>query len=268
MSMTDDLYSAFGVGGQVAIVTGGTEGIGRGIADVLGRAHARVAVASRRQEYVDRAEEELRSSGVDALGVRADVTEEDQVHHLFDEVVARFGGVDILVNCAGGSFGATFKRAPLLELGPGDLIESYRLNVVAAFLCSTAAVPLMRARGSGSIVNVSSVGGESSGNAGMFAVYGSSKAALNHLSRSMAGQFAPEIRVNVIAPGLIDTPRTSASRTPERLEATLRRIALGRIGTPDDVALSVLFLVSRFASWMTGTNLRIDGGGGLVAGEG
>jgi NAD(P)-dependent dehydrogenase (short-subunit alcohol dehydrogenase family) len=102
----------------------------------------------------------------------------------------------------------------------------------------------------------------------MFAAYGASKAALNHLTRSLASEFAPNIRVNVVLPGLIDTPRTSASRTPERLQASLANIALGRIGTPEDVAELVVFLASPQSSWMTGSILRVDGGGGLVAGTG
>jgi NAD(P)-dependent dehydrogenase (short-subunit alcohol dehydrogenase family) len=257
-----------GIEGKVAVVTGGTDGIGFGIATALAEAGAKVVVASRRQEMCEQAQQVLLDSGGEALGVSTDVTDEVAVTNLFARTVESFGGVDILVNCAGGSFSNKFRRARLLELGPDDLIENYRLNVVSAFLCSTAAYPLMKERGAGSVINISSVGSESTGAAGMFAAYGASKAALNHITRSLAAEFAPTIRVNVVLPGLIDTPRTSASRTPERLAASLENIALGRIGLPSDVAGVVVFLASPQSSWMTGSIVRVDGGGGLVASTG
>jgi 7-alpha-hydroxysteroid dehydrogenase len=257
-----------GIEGSVAVVTGGTDGIGFGIAQALAAAGAKVVVASRRPEMCEKAATSLREAGGDALGVPADVTDEEAVANLFARTVDSFGGVDILVNCAGGSFSDKFRRAALLTLASTDLIESYRLNVVSAFLCSTAAYPLMQERGGGSVINISSVGSESSTASGMFAAYGASKAALNHITRSLAAEFAPKIRVNAVLPGLIDTPRTSASRTPERLEASVASIALGRIGVPYDIAEMVVFLASPRSAWMTGSIVRIDGGAGLVAGVG
>ena len=256
------------IAGSVAVVTGGTDGIGFGIAEALVVAGAKVVVASRRAEMCEKAETSLREAGGEAVGVPTDVTDEEAVENLFSRTVESFGGVDILVNCAGGSFSDKFRRAPLLNLASTDLIENYRLNVVSAFLCSTAAYPLMQLRGGGSVINISSVGSGSSTASGMFAAYGASKAALNHLTRSLAAEFAPKIRVNAVLPGLIDTPRTSASRTPERLEASLASIALGRIGTPRDIAEAVVFLASPHSSWMTGSIVRIDGGAGLVPGVG
>jgi NAD(P)-dependent dehydrogenase (short-subunit alcohol dehydrogenase family) len=261
-------YADFGLSGKVAIVTGGTDGIGFGIAEALVIAGAKVVVASRRPEMCERAEQALGAGGAECIGVPTDVTDETTIANLFSRTVERFGGVDVLVNCAGGSFSDKFRRARLLELGGNDLVEAFRLNVVGSFLCSSMAYPLMQSRGAGSIINISSVGGETGGASGMFAAYGASKAALNHITRSLASEFAPVIRVNAVLPGLIDTPRTSASRTPERLAAGLRGIALGRIGRPDDVAGAVLFLASPLSSWITGALWRVDGGGGLVAGTG
>src|SRR5487761_2213757 len=138
------------VEGKVAVIAGGTDGIGLGIAKALSEAGARVVVASRRQAMCEQAEQAIRSAGGEALGVAADVTDEATVANLFARTVETFGGVDVLVNCAGGSFSDKFRRARLLELGATDLIESYRLNVVSAFLCSTAAYSLMQERGGGS----------------------------------------------------------------------------------------------------------------------
>jgi 7-alpha-hydroxysteroid dehydrogenase len=147
-----------------------------------------------------------------------------------------------------------------------DLVESYRLNVVAAFLCSTTAVPTMRRRGGGAIVNISSMATERFG--GLLSVYGANKAALEHLTRSMAGQFAPAIRVNAISPGPIESAKMKGARPnwpAERQEALVQAIALGRLGTSEDVAHGVLFLVSPLASWITGVVLPIHGGKGLVS---
>ena len=244
--------------GKVAVVTGGTAGIGEGIAAELGRAGATVVVASRRPDATAATAEALAAAGVVAVGIPVDVTSETSVDELLAEVVRTCGGVDVLINNAGGSYGERFRRGPLLELGGEDLLEAYRLNTVSAFLCSRAAVPLMRARGGGVIVNVSSVAG-SQAERGMGA-YGASKAAMMQLTRSMALEWAPEVRVNAVAPGHIDTPRVSARRAPERVQRLLSEIALERMGTVADVAHGVRYLASPASAWMTGSVLALDGG--------
>lgn len=249
---------AFRLDGLVTLVTGGTAGIGAAIALELGFAGAAVVVASRRAEATEAAAAELTRAGVEARGVPVDITAEDSIEHLLAEVVREFGGLDVLVNCAGGSFSDRFRRGPLLELGGDDLLEAYRLNVVGAFLCSRGAVPLMRARGGGSIVNVASVAAFQAEH-GMGA-YGASKAGMVQLTRAMAHEWAPEIRVNAVAPGHIDTPRVSARRSPERVQRLLSEIALDRMGTGSDVAHSVRYLASPAGAWMTGSVINLDGG--------
>jgi 3-oxoacyl-[acyl-carrier protein] reductase len=246
--------------GRVAIVTGGTEGIGRGIAEVLGRNGAAVAVTSRRESAVAATAKELADLGIDAIGVAADVRNESSVAALVTAVVERFGGVDVLVNSAGGSFNESFERGPVMELRPEDLLEAYRLNVVGAFICSKAVVPELRRRPDGSIVNIGSMAAYSAAR-GM-ASYGATKAALHSLTRSMARELAPDVRINAVAPGHIDTPRTNARRDEAKRARQIAETPMGRYGTPEDVAAAVLYLVSPGAGWVTGEVIRISGGMG------
>ncbi|GIH17794.1 SDR family NAD(P)-dependent oxidoreductase [Rugosimonospora africana] len=258
--MPDSVDKEGMLAGKVAIVTGGTEGIGRGIAEVLGRAGAQVAVASRREDAVAATERELVDLGIDALGMATDVRDVPSVAGLIGAVRDRFGGIDILVNSAGGSFNDSFDRGPILQLRSEDLIEGYRLNVVGTFICTKAVVPEMLARGGGSVVNIGSMAAYSAAR-GM-ASYGATKAALNSLTRSMARELAPDIRLNVVAPGHIDTPRTNSRRDAAKRARQLAETPMGRYGTPEDVAAAVMYLVSPAASWVTGEVIRIAGGMG------
>ncbi len=245
--------------GQVAVVTGGTEGIGLAIAHRLGRSGARLVVASRRPAAVRRAGTTLRATGIEVLARPADVRDEAAVQDLVQAADHRFGRIDILVNNAGGSFGDRFRRGPLLDLGADDLVEAFRLNVTSAFLCAKAVVPVMRRGGGGVIVNVASMAAFRA--PAPMAAYGASKAALVSLTQSMAGEWAPSIRVNAVAPGHIDTPRVTSRRSPERLAAMLESIPLCRLGTPEDVAGAVAYLAGPEASWMSGTVIQLHGGG-------
>jgi NAD(P)-dependent dehydrogenase (short-subunit alcohol dehydrogenase family) len=243
----------FDFSGRVVMVTGGSDGIGLGIASAFARAHAKVVICSRSIDKVRSAESMLQQHGTDILAMAIDVREPSSVAELFAATEERFGGLDVLVNNAGGSFSDTFIRAPLLSLTADDLLEAYRLNVVGGFNCDQLAVPMMRARGSGTIINITSVAAD--GVSGAMGAYGASKAALNNVTRTMAEEFAPEVRVIGVAPGAIATPRTAADHA-----GSVGRILMGRVGTPDDVANLVCFLASSKAAWMTGTVVQIDGG--------
>lgn len=247
--------------GRVAIVTGGSAGIGLGIATAMAEAGADVAIAARRPEIVQEASSALRASGQRVLGIPTDVTVAEEVERLISTVHERLGRLDILVNNAGGSFGARFRAGPLLEMSPDEFQECWSANVKSAFLCCKSAVPLMLARGSGSVINVASIGGTTLVPPGMgFGAYSSAKAGLIQLTRAMAAEWGPTVRVNALAPGMIDTPRVTASRHPAAAAAEVRGIVMGRPGLPSDVAGAAVFLASDAAAWITGTCLDINGG--------
>lgn len=248
---------AFDLSGKVSLITGGTEGIGLGIAKVLGDAGSRIAVTSRRAEAVAKRASELSDTGLQCMGVAADVCDPDSVQGLVSEVTAKWGRIDILVNCAGGSFGDRFNRGPLFDLTDQDFIEAYRLNVVGAHT-TTKAVSRSVPDWEGAVVNVGSIGGVRAGK--NMGAYGAAKAGLLNLTQSMAGELAPKVRVNAVVVGHIDTPRVSAKRTGERLQGIMSGLAMQRMGTPEDVAYGVLFLASPASSWVTGSMLTLDGG--------
>jgi len=159
----------------------------------------------------------------------------------------------------GGSWGETFRSGPLLELTAHDLMEAYRVNVLTMFLCSTAIVPIMKRQGKGVIVNIASVAGR--GPSPGQAAYGAAKAAVINMSMSMAMEWAPEVRVNAIAVGGIETPhRPMWLDASERAEAPAARPALGRLGTPEEHAGTVVWLASDFAGYITGAVIDAHGG--------
>lgn len=254
--------SGFDLSHTVSLVTGSTAGIGLGIARALGHAGSRVVITSRRADVVARCRDELGAEGIDVGGTAADVRDAEQVAALVAHVAGEFGRLDILVNNAGGSFGDTYRSGPLLDMSPEDLLESYRSNVVSAFLCARAALPHLRRSGRGAIVNVASMAPYGSVARGM-GTYAAAKAGLIALTRTMAAEWAPHVRVNAVAPGSIDTPRTTSARSDAVLSRLDDDIVLGRLGTPADVGWCVCYLAAPASEWMTGSIMRIDGGESL-----
>lgn len=247
--------------GQVAVITGGSDGIGKGIAMGFAKAGASVVIAARRQEKIDEAKVEIEATGAQVLGMSTDVTDATAIQRLADATMERFGRVDVLVNNAGGSFGPTFKNGPLLELTETDFTEAFRVNVTSTFLCCKAFVPLMQAQGKGVVINTGSIGaGDWRRPAAPLGVYGAAKAAVAKLTRAMGLEWGPAIRVVTLAAGDIETPRVMAWRDPREVEATKATLAMQRFGTPEDLANLALFLASDEASWITGVNIDINGG--------
>jgi NAD(P)-dependent dehydrogenase (short-subunit alcohol dehydrogenase family) len=247
------LAPLFRLDDRVALITGGGTGIGRGIAETFLAAGARVVLAGRRAATLNEAVQKL---GENALALPADITREEDRQRLVADTVTAFGGLDILVNNAG----AVVSR-PVAELDEETWDRLLRVNLTAAAMLSRAALPALRER-RGSILNIST--GASLHPVPGYAVYGASKAALNYASQVLAMEAAPEVRVNVICPGGVETPLfetfVPAEEIPGILERFREMTPLGRVGQPADIAAAALYLSSPAASWVTGAVLTVDGG--------
>jgi NAD(P)-dependent dehydrogenase (short-subunit alcohol dehydrogenase family) len=201
--------SRFSLEGRTAIITGGSGGIGRACACTFAKAGANIVIASLPPDSVPLVVEEVQLLGVEGLGLAIDVSNAEQVKSMVEQTVSKFGRVDVLVNVAGGSYSRnpyvpSFKRAPLLDLSPEDFMMTYVINTKSAFLCARAVVPAMN--GKGTIINIGSISGRGTKKERAdMAAYGSAKAAVMNLTVHMAHQWGPEVRVNCIAPGIIDT---------------------------------------------------------------
>ncbi|MCY4581687.1 MAG: SDR family oxidoreductase [Chloroflexi bacterium] len=252
---------AFSLAGRTAIVSGGSDGIGRMIAHGFADAGANVVVAARGPEKIESVVAEIEAKGHAALGVPTDVTDPDAVRALVERTLERFGQVDILMNVVGGSQGPTFKRGLLLDLTKEDFNEAFNINVTSAFLCSQAVVPHMLERGSGVIINMASIGARDYRlpEPGM-SVYNMTKAAVMHLTRSMAKEWAPPVRVNCINAGHFITPRRARTEHPDRRARSLAEIQIGRFGTPEDIAGAAVFMASDAGAFFNGSYLDLHGG--------
>jgi 3-oxoacyl-[acyl-carrier protein] reductase len=238
--------------GRVAIVTGASRGIGRGVADALAGAGAIVVAAARGEHAADTAAG-IVARGGQAVALPLDVTDAASVQALVDTVLERFGRIDVLVNNAGIA-----RDQLLLRMKREDWDAVLATNLTGAFLCTQAVVKTMVRQRAGRIVFIGSVVGQM-GNAGQ-ANYAASKAGLIGFARALARELASRnVTVNVVAPGLIDTDMTRA--LTERAKGDWsEQIPLGRLGTPEDVAAAVAFLASDRAGYVTGQVVAVNGG--------
>ncbi|MCX3066954.1 MAG: glucose 1-dehydrogenase [Cetobacterium sp.] len=242
--------------GMVAIITGAGAGIGKASALMLARAGANIVCADLNKVDADNTAIEARGEGVKAIGVKCDVTSIQDLEEVVKATIQEFGKINILVNNAGGGGGG---REKFLELTPEYLQKIYNLNVFSIFNLSRLCAPHMIASEYGSIVNISSMASLMQSH--NMSVYGSSKAAINQLTKYMAVDLGPIIRVNAIAPGAIKTHALATVLTPELEEVMLKKTPMKVLGEADDIAMAVFFLASPLSKWITGQILPVNGGG-------
>ncbi len=239
--------------GKVALVTGSSRGIGLAIARRLAEAGASVMLSSRKADALEAAARDLEQMGGDVAWHVAHAGDPEQAEECVDATVERFGALDVLVNNAAVNpyFG------PLLGIDRAQATKTLEVNLLGPLAwCQAAYRAQLRDRG-GAIVNIASVGGF--GPEPGIGWYNATKAALVHLTRQLAYELAPGVRVNAIAPGLVRTRFARALWEPDE-DAVASHIPMGRIGEPDDIAPVAVFLASDEASWITGTVVTVDGG--------
>jgi NAD(P)-dependent dehydrogenase (short-subunit alcohol dehydrogenase family) len=244
---------AFDLRDRVAVVTGGSRGIGRAVATGFAAVGAHVVVASRKAEACEETVDAIRAAGGSALAVPTHVGRLDDLAQLVERTADEFGRIDIVVNNAANPL-----AQPLGAITPEAFAKSYEVNVRGPLFLVQQALPYLRDSAGASVVNVITAGVFTHGTG--VSLYVSAKSALLSLTRSMAAEFAPDrVRVNALAPGAVATQMTSAL-PPERQEAAVRAQLLRRMADPDELVPGMLFLASDASSFMTGQVLVLDGG--------
>lgn len=249
------VLNLFDLRGKRALVTGASSGIGKEVARAYVQAGAQVALAARHSEALDAVAEELTAAGGGVVPVRCDVTRPDQVDDMLDRVTAELGGVDIAVCNAG-----IISVAPMLEMPPEEFQRIQDTNVTGVFLTARAAARAMVRQGrGGTIITTASMSGHIINVPQQVGHYCASKAAVIHLTKAMAVEFAPHgIRVNSVSPGYILTELVEPLTQYHALWEP--KIPMGRLGRPEELAGLYVYLASEASSYMTGSDVVIDGG--------
>lgn len=248
------ILDLFRLDGKVAIVTAAGRGIGAGIAKAYAEVGADVVIGARSEDQLAEVAAYVESLGRKAVVVPGDLGSREGMAKLVDAAVSELGGIDIVVNNAGGTMPQAF-----MDTTEKAFDQALRWNVTTAFNLTQLAVPHMVERGSGSVINITSVAG-SFGDRG-FAAYGTAKGALLKLTRHMAQDLAPKIRVNSISPGSIATSALDmVLQMPELERAMIDATPLGRLGTVEDIAAAAVYLSSEAGAYVTGRDIRVDGG--------
>lgn len=248
-----DAAKMFDLSGRVAIVTGGSRGIGLSIAHGFAAQGAKVVVASRKADACDQAVAEIAEAGGEALAVSTHMGDLDSVNQLADATVEHFGQIDILVNNAANPLGV-----PMEDITPEIWDKSFTVNLRGPFFLFQRCLPSLLESDHASVINVISVGAYIP--AGNTSMYSAAKAGLLSYTRTMAGEYSPRgIRVNAIAPGTVDTTMTR-NTGPEALARMADLSHIGRIGHPDELVGTALLLASDAGSYITGQCIIVDGG--------
>jgi len=239
---------------RVAVVTGAGRGIGAGSALAFAEAGADVAITARTESQLEEVAEQVRTLGRRALVFPADVNDLDNLERFVEATVKEFGRLDVVVNNAGGTMPGS-----ITETSVRDLEAAFHWNVATAFALSRAALPHLLVGGHGSIINITSAMGRLRDRG--YVAYGTAKAALAHMTRLMAADCAPRVRVNAVAPGSIATSALEMVLTIDELRTEMvDRTPLARLGDVEDIAIAVLYLASDASSFVTGKILEVDGG--------
>jgi len=248
---------AFSLEGKVALVTGGGKGIGKGIARAFAQAGADLALVSRTAADVEAVAAELRDAGRRAVACPADVNDLSTLPGVVDKAVTELGGIDILVNCAGGGYHWHAFDDTTVEM----VEDVFHFTVSSVFALTKACVPHMLQRPGASIINIGSVTVGKSARGHL--TYETAKAALVQLTKSLAADLGPKIRVNIIHPGVTETEALRGvmeHMTPEQLDNLARQARMKRNGTPEDIGGAAVYLASPAASYVTGVELLVAGG--------
>lgn len=251
-----DPATAFRLDGKSVLVTGGTRGIGRAIAEACANAGAAIGVVARKPDELAETEAALRAIGSDVVTITGSVGDPAVADDAVTTMIGKLGSCDIVINNAAinPAFG------PLMEADLGAVAKILDANIVGPLRFVRAAWHQWMSEHGGVVLNVVSVGGMRAGP--FIGAYNVSKAALIHLTRQLAQELAPKVRVNAIAPALVKTDMARALWEPNE-DAMARSHALGRLGVPDDIAAGALYLCSDAAAWLTGEVLVVDGGAGV-----
>ena len=255
--MSTSVSSLFDLRGRVALVTGGSRGLGLQIAESLGEAGARVMITARKAEELEAAADSLQSRGIDVQWTAADASEPEQVQRICTETMSAFGQVDILVNNAGATWAAPAEEHPLTAW---DKVMD--LNVRSVFLLSQAvANASMINRGYGRIINLASIAGLGGSTEAKFIAYGTSKGAIVNFTRTLAAEWGRYgINVNAIAPGFFPSKMTRGLISELGEEAMVSKVPLQRLGDDDDLKGVALLFASEAGKHITGQILAVDGG--------
>ena len=247
------LLDRFRLDGKVAVVTGASRGIGAACAAAMAEVGADVVIAARTKETLEQVVDQVEGFGRKAVAIACDLDDLANMQRLVDAAVSDLGGLDIVVNNVGGSM-----PQPFLDTSLHTFEEALHFNVTTAYQLTKLATPVLLERGGGSVINITSTMGRLADRG--YVAYGTAKGALSHMTRLLAADLAPKIRVNAIAPGAIETDALGMVLNDELEQLMVAGTPMRRLGRVEDIALGAVYLASEASSYMTGRILDIDGG--------